>query len=138
MTNHGQTSRRDFLRLAAAAGVCGAAAPAFAASEQRRLKVAAIFTEFRLRSHAYNILINCMGPYLFRGKRRDPGIDVVSFYADQFPDGDMARDVSKRFSVPLFPKIDQALCLGGKEFAVDAVLLIGEHGEYPDNELGQK
>ena len=55
-----------------------------------------------------------------------------------FPTSDMARDVSKRFGVPLFPTIDQALCLGGKELAVDAVLLIGEHGDYPDNELGQQ
>ena len=117
---------------------CASIASARAAPEEKRLKVAAIFTELRLRSHAYNILINCMGPYLFRRKRLDPGVDVVSFYADQFPENDMARDVSKRFGVPLFPKIDQALCLGGKELAVDAVLLIGEHGDYPDNELGQK
>jgi hypothetical protein len=131
-------SRRAFLELAAAAGVCGAAAPAWAAPEGKRLKVAAIFTELRLRSHAYNILINCLGPYLFRGQRLDPGVDVVSFYADQFPDGDMARDASKRFSVPLFGTIAEALTLGGQALAVDAVLLIGEHGEYPDNELGQK
>jgi hypothetical protein len=51
--------------------------------------------------------------------------------------GDMARDASKRFSVPLFPSIDQALCLGGRSLAVDAVLLVGEHGDYPRNELGQ-
>jgi hypothetical protein len=133
-----QPSRREFLRVVAATSICGAAVPSWAAPDNPRMKVAAIFTELRLRSHAYNILINCMGPYLFRGKRLDPGVDVVSFYADQFPENDMARDVSKRFAVPLFPSIDQALCLGGKELAVDAVLLIGEHGNYPDNEFGQR
>ena len=138
MNGSWNSSRRDFLRLAGMGGACAFAAPTWAAPEEKRLKVAAIFTELRLRSHAYNILINCMGPYLFRGKRIDPGVDVVSFYADQFPEHDMARDVSKRFGVPLFPKIDQALCMGGKGLAVDAVLLIGEHGDYPDNELGQK
>jgi len=50
----------------------------------------------------------------------------------------MARDASKRLSVPLFDSIDRALCLGGKDLAVDAVVLIGEHGEYPTNALGQK
>src|SRR5439155_22621461 len=30
-----------------------------------------------------------------------------------------------------------ALCLGGKELAVDAVLSIGEHGTYPTNAKGQ-
>ena len=138
MTRSQQPSRREFLHLAAVAGACGATARSWAAPDNPRLKVAAIFTELRLRSHAYNILINCMGPYLFRGRRLDPGVDVVSFYADQFPDGDMARDVSKRFSVPLFGTIAEALTLGSKTLAVDAVLLIGEHGEYPDNELGQK
>jgi hypothetical protein len=100
--------------------------------------VAAVFTELRFRSHAYNILIQFMGPLLFRGQRIDPGVDVVSFYADQFPENDMARDVSAKFKVPLYKSIDEALCLGGKDLAVDAVLLIGEHGNYPSNELGQR
>ena len=55
-----------------------------------------------------------MGKYLFRGQRVDPGVDVVSFYADQFPTGDMARERRQRFKVPLFKTIDEALCLGGK------------------------
>ena len=104
----------------------------------KRPKVAAIFTELRFRSHAYNILENFMGPYLFNGRLTDPGVDVVSFYADQFPDDDMAREVSKRFGIPLCKSIDEAMCVGGKELAVDAVLSIGEHGEYPYNKLGQK
>src|SRR4029078_465571 len=60
------------------------------------------------------------------------------FYADQFPKDDMARDASRRFRIPLFKTIDEALCLGGKSLAVAAVLLIGEHGDYPANELGQR
>jgi hypothetical protein len=107
------------------------------AADTPRPKVAAVFTEFRLRSHAFHILTSLMGPYLFRGKWLDPGIDVVSFYADQFPSGDMARDASQRFNVPLFKSIDEALCVGGKSLAVDAVVLIGEHGRYPRNDLGQ-
>lgn len=136
-------SRRDLLKWTAmAAGVSvlggneltsGAGPP-----PKQRPKVAAIFTEFRFRSHAYNILQNFFAPYLFNGQLTDPGVDVVSFYADQFPDNDMARDVSRRFGVPLFASIDEALCLGAKELAVDAVLSIAEHGDYPVNERGQK
>ena len=133
------TTRRQVLQAGAAAAVATLAArPLALAQEQKRLKVAAIFTELRLRSHAYNILIQFMGPLLFRGRRIDPGVDVVSFYADQFPAGDMARDVSQRFKVPLYKTIDEALCLGGRDLAVDAVLLIGEHGTYPLNDLGQR
>lgn len=130
------TSRRDFLRLAGVAAA-GSAAGVWGA-EEKRPKVAVIFTEFRLRSHAFNILSNLLGPYLFRGKWVDPGVEVASFYADQFPENDMARDVAKKFSIPLFPSIDKALCLGKSELAIDAVLIIGEHGDYPDNEFGQR
>ena len=132
-----ETSRRQFLQGAAAVGAGLAATGAWSA-ENPRPKVAVVFTELRLRSHAYNILINLLGPYLFRGKWTEPGAEVVSFYADQFPETDMAREVSMRFGIPLYKTIDQALCRGGKELAVDAVLIIGEHGEYPYNELGQK
>ena len=142
------TSRREFLACstaAAAASVMGhrlvAAGPSRSENQEegaRRPKVAAVFTELRFRSHAYNILQNFLGPYLFRGKLVDPGVEVVSFYADQFPAGDMARRVAERFDIRLFDSIQKAVCLGGSELAVDAVLSIGEHGDYPYNALGQK
>ena len=102
-----------------------------------RPRVAAVFTEFRFRSHAWNILESFAAPYLFRGRLVEPACDVVSWYADQFPAVDQGRATSRRLGIPLSPSIDEALCLGGKELAVDAVLLIGEHGNYPFNELGQ-
>jgi hypothetical protein len=104
----------------------------------RKPKVAAIFSEFRFRSHAFNFLENFFKPYLFNGKLTDPGVEVVSFYADQFPKDDMASDVSKSLGVPLFGSIDEALCVGGRELAVDAVLSVVEHGDYPTNNRAQK
>jgi hypothetical protein len=106
--------------------------------QQQRPKIAAIFTELRFRSHAYNFLMNLMGKYVFRGRRVDPGVDVVAFFADQLPTGDMSREASRRFNIPLYRTIDEALCRGGSKLAVDGVLLIGEHGDYPTNELGQR
>jgi hypothetical protein len=129
-------SRRQWLQFAGTTAAWSCTARA-SSQTGKRPKVAAIFTEFRLRSHAFHILTSLMGPYLFRGQWTDPGVDVVSFYADQFPSGDMTREASERFKVPLFKTIDEALCLGGKTLAVDAVALIGEHGRYPRNELGQ-
>ncbi|MDG1897340.1 MAG: hypothetical protein P8J37_20785 [Fuerstiella sp.] len=126
--------RRDVLAAAAIPAVWPSAALALPA---RRRKVAAIFTVLRFRSHAFNILENFLGPYYFNGRLTDPGVDIVSFYADQFPDDDMAREVSRRFGIPLYTSIDKALCVGGNKLAVDAVLSIGEHGDYPYNELSQ-
>ncbi len=140
-------NRRQFLGTTAAALIAGgandpAAMPRLLAADDQnattRPKVAAIFTEFRFRSHAYNILQSFLAPYLFNGRLTDPGVDVVSFYADQFPEGDMAREVSQRYEIPLFDSIDKALCVGGNDLAVDAVLCIGEHGDYPKNDRGQK
>lgn len=133
-----RATRREFLAGAAAASLALAVQPrAYAAPATKRPKVAAVFSEFRLRSHAYNILENFFEPYLFCGELVDPGCEVVSFYADQFPANDMARDASKQFQVPLYKTIDEAVCCGGKSLAVDAVLSICEHGNYPFNELGQ-
>lgn len=106
-------------------------------ANQGKVKVAAVFTEFRFRSHAHVLLENFLMPYLFRGRVVYPPVEVVSFYADQFPREDMAREVARRYGIPIYDSIDKALCRGGKQLAVDAVLAIGEHGDYPVNEWGQ-
>jgi hypothetical protein len=130
-------TRRSF--LAASAGAVLAPDLRSAEPPARRLRVAAVYTVLRHRSHAQNILENFLQPYLFNGKIIDPGMDVVSFYADQrVPEGDRTDEIARRFNVPVHKTIRGALTLGGKTLACDAVLLIGEHGEYPVNKLGQK
>lgn len=134
-------SRREFLRSTAAAGL---AIPGLdllsrtaTAAAPKRPKVAVVYTAFAHRLHAHVLLENFLNPYLFCGKLTDPGVDVVSFYADQSPKGDMTQSVSREYNIPVYQSISEALCLGGNELAVDAVLSIGEHGSYPRNELGQ-
>ncbi|MBI3409565.1 MAG: hypothetical protein HY040_14590 [Planctomycetes bacterium] len=135
-------TRRDFLAASALAAPVLAVAPAFSAlagqQPRRRPRVAAIYTSFYNRSHAHVILQCFLRPYLFNGKLTDPGVDMVSFYADQrVAKGDMTDDTARQFKVPIFKTISDALTLGGKDLAVDAVLSIGEHGDYPTNKLGQ-
>jgi hypothetical protein len=107
--------------------------------DAKRPKVAVVLTEFSFRSHAHVILENFLKPYYHNGRLTEPGVDVVSFYVDQFPeDRDMARDVARDYGIRIFPTIDAALCLGGKELAVDGVLSIAEFGDYPVNDKGQR
>lgn len=84
-----RSPRRDFLKQATVAGTLACLRPAgtlvATMPVARRPRVAAIFTVMRFRSHAYNILENFFEPYLFRGRFVDPGVDVVSLYADQIP-----------------------------------------------------
>jgi len=134
-------TRRDFLRAASvgatSAAVFGSGGWVLAAKPARRPKVAAVITHFTHRSHAHVLLENFLEPYYFNGVLTDPGVDVVSLYADQLPPGDMSRKVCADYNIATYKTISEALTLGGKELAVDAVLSIGEHGDYPYNELGQ-
>ena len=103
----------------------------------KKIRVAAIFTEFSYRSHAHVILENFLKPYLFCGELIEPQMQVVSMWGDQFPDKEMSHQASKDFQIPLVKTISQAMTLGGTGLACDAVLLIGEHGKYGYNEIGQ-
>ena len=58
-------------------------------------------------------------------------------FLDQVPDIDMGMGIAAEFGVPVYDSINAALCVGGKELAVDGVLLIGEHGDYAWNEKAQ-
>ena len=76
--------------------------------------------------------------YPYDGLWHQPDMKVVSLYVDQHPDGDQSEARAKEFGFKVYPTIAEALRCGGDKLACDAVLIIGEHGEYPGNELGQK
>lgn len=67
-----------------------------------------------------------------------PRTQVVSMYVDQVPPGDLSRGMANQYGVPIKPTIAEALTLGTGRLAVDGVLIIGEHGDYPENKKGQK
>jgi len=50
---------------------------------------------------------------------------------------DVGLALAEEHGIPRYGSISAALCLGGKELAVDGVLIIGEHGDYAWNEKGQ-
>lgn len=141
MTQLTRLTRREW--LAAASGVVSLSGTDFCdrvfAAPDTRPKVAAVVTEFTYRSHAHVILENFLEPYLFNGKPIDPGVDLVSLYVDQVPDkGDLSRDIARQYGIQIFPTIGEAVRVGGKDLAVDAVLSIGEHGKYPKNDHAQQ
>lgn len=100
-------------------------------------KVAAIVTEYRRHSHADVIVGKILEGFNYDGKD-GPRLKLVSLFVDQFPTGDMSRDLARKYGFKICDSIAEALLLGGKELAVDGVLSIGEHGNYPENDKGQK
>jgi hypothetical protein len=99
-------------------------------------KVAGVVTVYHRWSHADVILTKLLQGYSLDGKAF-PTLKLASLYVDQFPDKDLSRDLAKKHGFTIYPTIEGALTLGGKELAVDGVLCIGEHGKYPTNARGQ-
>jgi len=101
------------------------------------LRIAALVTEYRYLSHAQVICDRFLGGYSIDGKWHTPDFRIVSMYVDQFPETDQSRDRAEEFGFTIHPTIPAALRNGSSVLAVDGVLLIGEHGNYPRNEKGQ-
>lgn len=139
-------SRRSFLgatsALAAASFFSGAARAdaadeaAAADAPARPLRVAAVNSVFRLRSHAYHIVGRFVHGYLRNGFHHQPPFRVVRMYDDQSPDNDLGPEFCRRHDIELCRTPEETLG-GAKGLDVDAVLLIIEHGDYPSNEYGQ-
>lgn len=99
-------------------------------------KVAAIITEYRRHSHADVIVGKILEGFRHDGGK-GPDLKLASAYIDQFPPTDMSKELQKKYGFRICDSIAEAITLGGKTIAVDGVLVIGEHGKYPFNELGQ-
>jgi hypothetical protein len=70
--------------------------------------------------------------------RSEPRTRIASLYIEQFPANDVGRATAAKYGVPLYNTIREALTLGGDTLAVDGIILIAEHGDYPWNDLHQK
>jgi hypothetical protein len=132
-------NRREFLGSMAFASAAGFLPEAdLKANEQStRRKMAVITTEWSYYSHAWHMAERFLVGYPINGKWHRPPFDVVSAYVDQFPEKDLARKREAEFGFKIYPSVAEALRLGGDKLAVDAVLIIGEHGKYPKSEFEQ-
>ena len=139
MTTAARPSRREFLAtVAAGVSATTAGLPALAADAAPPKRLAVVTTEWRYYSHAWHMAERFLNGYPVKGRWHRPPIEVVSAYVDQKPAKDLSPDRAQEFGFTIYPTIAEALRCGGKQLAVDAVLQIGEHGDYPNNELGQK
>ncbi len=102
-------------------------------------KIACISTIFHKYSHTQHFVDRFLEGYGWNNHHHRPPIDLVSLYVDQVRDDDLSRERAARFpGMQIYPTIADALTLGTDTLAVDGVLLIGEHGDYPTNTKGQR
>jgi hypothetical protein len=113
-----------------------------------RPKIAAVVSVLHKHSHAQHILDRFLEGYGWNGRHHRPPMDLVSLYVDQVKPKpaepkdsdryDLSAERAARFpQLNVYPTIADALTLGGSTLAVDGVLLIAEHGDYPVNDMGQ-
>jgi hypothetical protein len=135
--------RRHFLIASGAAASAASLTAAggkslFAADDAPRKRIAFLGTVVYRHSHAQHFLDrHCMG-YTWGGRWQAPRFDVASVYIEQkIKDGDLAQQRISKYGLKEYPSIADALTLGTSKLAVDGVVIIAEHGDYPKNEKGQ-
>jgi hypothetical protein len=92
-------------------------------------------------SHAYHIVGRFLDGFVVHDGHglHKPPFEIASLFTEQVsPATDLGRAHAGGNHVRLSPTIADALTLGTGKLAVDAILLIAEHGEYPYNEKLQK
>src|SRR6185436_8556508 len=70
------------------------------------------------------------------GKGKESSLKLVSLYTDQKTEKDISRLLAASHRFRVSQSIEDALTLGTGRLAVDGVLLIAEHGEYPKSSIG--
>jgi hypothetical protein len=143
-------SRRKFMASAAALGAAaasageadGAEAPPLSRTRPAKLSLrgrkplAVVTTVYRPLSHAYHIANRFLHGYALGNKLHVPKHYIHSLFVHQTPDNDLSRDVARDYGVKVTRNVEDALVSAGK-LAVEGVLLIAEHGNYPLNDKGQ-
>jgi len=105
--------------------------------QENSKRIAVITTIYRYLSHAQHMADRFLVGYPLNGRWHRSKMKVASLYVDQKPDGDLSEARAREYGFRVYPTIAETLRCGGDKLAVDAVLLIGEHGDYPRNEKGQ-
>lgn len=98
--------------------------------------VAAIVTVYRHNSHADVIVSRLLQTDTLDGKGSESPLKLVSLYTDQRAAGDLSGLLAASHRFRLSQTIEEALTLGTGRLAVDGVLLIAEHGDYPRSPTG--
>ncbi len=132
--------RRGFLQVGAAGipAVLLTSSETLAKRPAKKKRMAIVTTTWWYGSHAWHMATRFLVGYPVNGKWHHPEIEVVSAYVDQIKDNDLSKRRAKEFGFTVYPTIAEALRNGTDKLDVDCVLLIGEHGDYEVNEIGQK
>lgn len=122
--------RREFISAAAVLPLMGA--------QSNRKRIACLSSTYHVRSHSDNFITRFLEGYWINEKYHEPPFEVASLWMDQVHPADIGHRLAKAYSVPTTKTIAESLTLGTGKLAVDGVILVCEHGNYPHNEKQQQ
>ena len=136
-------SRREMLTLTGMAGAAvltgveGKSVAQTSEPSQRRPRIACLVSYWGLpTSHADWIINKLLDGYWWHGAHTPSRVEVVSVYIHQFDTSLLGQKVCKAKNIPIYKTVGEAVTLGGSELAVDGVVIVCEHGNYPTDLKG--
>src|SRR3984885_14047821 len=143
MESNSLLTRREMLGitsmagLAALTGIAPNAVAQTAQTPQTRPRIACLVSYWGLpTSHADWIITKLLDGYWWHGAHTPSRVDVVSVYINQFDTSLLGQKVCKAKNIPIYKTVGEAVTLGGSELAVDGVVIVCEHGNYPTDLKG--
>ncbi|MBL8241458.1 MAG: hypothetical protein JNM66_28795 [Bryobacterales bacterium] len=122
-------NRREFF-------TASAAAPLAAQSQKKR--IACLSSTYHVRSHSDNFITRFLEGYWIHEQHYEAPFEVASLWMDQVHPGDIGQRLASAYGFPVKQSIADALTLGTGRLAVDGVVVVCEHGDYPHNEKQQQ
>lgn len=133
-------SRREMLGLTGLAGftaLTGISQDLVGNTRQNKPRIAVLATYWGgTNSHADWLVNKLIDGYWWKGAYTPSRVEVVSLYLHQHDTSLLGQKVAKAKGIPVFKSVTEAVTLGGKELAVDGVVIVGEHGNYPTDLKG--
>ena len=114
------------------------------AAVRARPRVVAVVTTCYPRSHGDVILTKLIKGMSLDTGFAEPRVDIVAIYIDVIAAvrPDVIVPLARAHGIPLYPSIRRALLHGsprdGQLGDIDGVLVVGEHGDYPNSETGRE
>jgi hypothetical protein len=133
-------TRRELLGVAGLAGVAaltGSVAGAAPQTVPGRPRIACLVSYWAAPgSHADWILTKLLDGYWWQGAHTPSRVDIVSVYIHQLDTSLLGQKICRAKNIPIYKTVGEAVTLGGAELAVDGVVIVGEHGDYPTDLKG--
>ncbi|MBI2689339.1 MAG: hypothetical protein HYX27_23790 [Acidobacteria bacterium] len=122
-------NRREFVAAASAMPV---------AAQGGKKRIACLSSTYHVRSHSDNFITRMLEGYWINDRYYEAPFSVASLWMDQVHPGDIGQRLASAYGFPVAKTIAEALTLGMGKLAVDGIVLVCEHGEYPHNDRQQQ